>query len=458
MARGPVSRFVRAGALAVLLLLGATVAVADDTDGLRSQLSEVQSEQAEREAELAQVQEQAADARGRLEVAEAELAESRAALSEVREELDEARAELAEARALAQEARAALREITDELEVTEGELLATQLQLDNRVRAAFKYGQVSFAEAFVGVRDITDFLNSTTYVSHVMANDKDLVDAVAALVAEVESQRAEAQAARVTSEREAARAERAAAQVERAESQQAALTEQVAERRAAQQDALAALQEDAAAISEHLDDLERSEDQVRSQIADAERRAQQRLEAERQRREAERQAQLADEAARNEPSGGEGATEGTSPDDPESGGPTGPPPPATSDGWLRPSDGRLTSGYGYRTHPVHGGQRLHAGVDLASPTGSPVRASRDGIVSFVGWMSGYGNTVMVSHGDGLVTLYAHLSSYGVSYDDFVLQGDTVGGVGMTGTATGPHLHFEVRVGGSPQNPCGYIPC
>jgi murein DD-endopeptidase MepM/ murein hydrolase activator NlpD len=87
-----------------------------------------------------------------------------------------------------------------------------------------------------------------------------------------------------------------------------------------------------------------------------------------------------------------------------------------------------------------------------------VRASRDGIVSFVGWMSGYGNTVMVSHGDGLVTLYAHLSSYAVSYDDFVLQGDTLGGVGMTGTATGPHLHFEVRVGGSPQNPCGYIPC
>ena len=111
-----------------------------------------------------------------------------------------------------------------------------------------------------------------------------------------------------------------------------------------------------------------------------------------------------------------------------------------------------------RTHPVHGGQRLHAGVDLASPTGTPVQASRDGIVSFVGWMSGYGNTVMVSHGDGHVTLYAHLSSYGVSYDDYVPQGAVLGGVGMSGTATGPHLHFEVRVGGQPQNPCGYIPC
>jgi murein DD-endopeptidase MepM/ murein hydrolase activator NlpD len=459
-----VSRFVRAGALVVLLSLGATVAVADDTDGLRSQLSRVQSEQVERQAELAQVQAQATDARERLDVAEAELEESRAALAEVREELKEARAELAEARELADEARATLLEVTDRLEVTEAELLDTQILLDNRVRAAFKYGQVSFAEAFVGVRDITDFLNSTTYVSHVMANDKDLVDAVAALVREVETQRAEAQAARVTSEREAARAERATAQVERAEEQQAALTEQVAERRAAQQEALAALQQDAAAISEHLDDLERSEDQVRAQIADAERRAQQRIEAERQRREAERQARLAEEAAREQAarndgaSGGGDVTERSGQNDPGPTNPTEPPPPATSDGWLRPTNGRLTSGYGYRTHPVHGGQRLHAGVDLASPTGSPVRASRDGVVTFVGWMSGYGNTVMVSHGDGLVTLYAHLSSYAVSYDAFVLQGDTLGGVGMTGTATGPHLHFEVRVGGSPQNPCGYIPC
>ncbi len=446
------SRFVRAGALAVLLSLGATVAVADDTDGLRSQLSQVQSEQEEREAELARVQEQAADARERLAIAETELEESRAALAEVREELTEARAELAAARELAHEARAALREVTDQLEVTEAELLDTQVQLDNRVRAAFKYGQVSFAEAFVGVRDITDFLNSTTYVSHVMANDKDLVDAVGALVAKVEAQRSEAQAARVASEREAARAQRATAQVERAEAEQAALTEQVTERRAARQAALSALQQDAAAISEHLDDLERSEDQVRAQIADAERRTQQRLEAERQRREAERQRREAEETARDDAAGGgDTPTEGSGPDEPT---PTEP----ISNGWLRPSNGRLTSGYGYRTHPVHGGQRLHAGVDLASPTGSPVRASREGIVSFVGWMSGYGNTVMVSHGDGMVTLYAHLSSYAVSYDDFVLQGDTVGGVGMTGTATGPHLHFEVRVGGAPQNPCGYISC
>lgn len=441
-------RFARAVALAALLSMGATVAVADDTDELRSELSENQQKQQQREQQLQEVEQQAATARERLQTAEAQLEEAQAALEQRREDVRAARAELAEARDLAQQARQELREVSGRLEATELELVGKQDQLDNRVRAAFKYGQVSFAEAFVGVRDITDFVNSTTYVGHVMANDKDLVEAVAELVATVERQRSDAQRARVASEREADRAARATAEVEAAEADQRVLTQQVAERRVAHREALEALQQDAAAISEHLDDLQRSEDQVRSQIAEAERRAQQRLEAERERQrqqaEAERRRREAEEAARSPGSDGS-----TSPS---------PTPPPASNGWLRPTDGRMSSAYGYRTHPVHGSQRLHAGVDLASPNGTAVRASREGIVSFVGWMSGYGNTVMVSHGDGLVTLYAHMSSYGVSYDDYVAQGTTVGGVGMTGTATGPHVHFEVRVGGAPQDPCGYIRC
>ena len=450
----PVSRPVRIVALAALLSLGATVAVADDTGQLRSELAENRQEQQERERELERVQEQAGDARQRLQVAERQLEEAQAALAEREEDLRRARAELEDARELAQQARRELQEVGEQLAVTETELSDKQGRLDARVRAAFKYGQVSFAEAFVGVRDISDFLNSTTYVGHVMANDKDLVDTVAGLVAEVEAQRVEAQAARVASEREAARAARATAEVEQAEADQRTLTEQVAARRAEHQTALEALQQDAAAISEHLDALQGSEDQVRARIEEVERRAQQRLEEERQRRAADEAARrLAQERARQDAGTGGGAGQDTdAPPLPDT------QPPPSANGWLRPTDGRTTSGYGYRTHPVLGGERLHAGVDLASPTGTPVRTARDGIVSFVGWMSGYGNTVMVSHGDGHVTLYAHLSSYAVSDDDYVVQGASVGGVGMSGTATGPHLHFEVRVGGRPQNPCGYIAC
>lgn len=446
------SRVVRAVALAALLSLGATVALADDTGQLRSELTDNRQEQAQRQRELERVQEQAGDARGRLQAAEQRLEEARAALAEREADLREARAELEGARELAHRARRELQTANRRLSVTEAELDGKQEQLDDRVRAAFKYGQVSFAEAFVGVRDLSDFLNSTTYVGHVMANDKDLVDAVAALVTEVEGQRARAQAARVASEREAARAARATEEVARAEADQRMLTEQVAERRASHEAALAALQEDAAAISEHLDALQDSEDQVRAQIAEAERRAQQRLEAERQRRAAE---QAARQREAEERAGAGGQAGGPSGRDTA---PVEEAPPPSSDGWLRPTDGRTTSGYGSRTHPVFGSERLHAGVDLASPTGTPVRSSREGIVSFVGWMSGYGNTVMVSHGEGLVTLYAHLSSYGVVADEYVGRGATVGGVGMSGTATGPHLHFEVRVGGQPRDPCGYISC
>lgn len=446
------SRFVRVLALAAALSLLAGVAVADDTADLRSELGENRTRQQQREQELAEVEEQAGDVRARLATAQERLDSALAQLAQREQELAAAQAELDEARGLATEARAALLEAQRRLEAAQAELALMQGRLDDRVRAAFKYGQVSFAEAFVGTRDIADFLNSTTYVGHVMASDRELVEGVSALLDEVERQRGEAHAARVASEREAQRAEAAAAEVEVATRDQQRLTGQVAQRRAAHASALEELEQDAAVISEHLDDLQRSEDQVRSQIAAAEREAQERLEAERQRRAREqRERELAQQPPGDDgDSGGGGGDEGDSaPDEP---------PPSLNDGWLRPTDGRVTSGYGYRTHPVHGGQRLHAGVDLASSSGTPVRASRDGIVSFVGWMSGYGNTVMVSHGDGLVTLYAHLSSYSVSRDAYVPQGQTVGGVGMTGTATGPHVHFEVRTGGSPQNPCGYVSC
>ena len=462
------SRLVRVLVFATLFSVVAGVAVADDTEDLRSQLEDTQQLQERRASELEEVRQQAGTARERLERAEQALETAQDELAQRREDLRAARAELAEARELAEQAREELREVRKRLAETEAELDLKQIQLDNRVRAAFKYGQVSFAEAFVGTRDMSDFLNSTTYVGHVMANDRDLVEAVVGLLGQVEAQRAEAQVARTTSEREAQRAAAAATEVEQATRDQRRLTDQVAQRRVAHAEALEELQQDAAAISEHLDDLGQSEDRVRSQIAEAERRAEERLAEERRRQqEAAAEAERAAERARQERER-QAAESAPSPgtDSPSSGGgttspapaPQPSPPPVSNNGWLRPTGGHVSSGYGYRTHPVHGGQRLHAGVDLASPSGTPIRASRDGIVSFVGWMNGYGNTVMVSHGEGMVTLYAHLSSYAVSRDAYVAQGQTVGGVGMTGTATGPHLHFEVRVNGNPQNPCIYISC
>lgn len=120
--------------------------------------------------------------------------------------------------------------------------------------------------------------------------------------------------------------------------------------------------------------------------------------------------------------------------------------------FLRPVRGRITSRFDYRRHPILGGRRFHTGVDIAAPGGTPIRAAREGVVIFAGWLGGYGKCVIIDHGDGYTTLYGHCSSICVSRGQHVSRGQVVGRVGSTGLSTGPHLHFEVRYRGRPVNP------
>ena len=117
----------------------------------------------------------------------------------------------------------------------------------------------------------------------------------------------------------------------------------------------------------------------------------------------------------------------------------------------------ITSGFGWRMHPIYGSSRFHAGIDLDADTGDAIFAAAGGLVVAAGWRGGYGNCVVIDHGGGIGTLYGHMSSIGVSTGQTVGQGDRVGAVGSTGASTGPHLHFEVRVYGEPVNPVPYLP-
>jgi murein DD-endopeptidase MepM/ murein hydrolase activator NlpD len=114
---------------------------------------------------------------------------------------------------------------------------------------------------------------------------------------------------------------------------------------------------------------------------------------------------------------------------------------------------RLSSTFGMRKHPVLGRMRAHKGVDYAARTGTPIMAAGDARVSFVGWKNGYGRAVILDHGQGRSTLYGHLSAWGkAKTGQRVSQGKTIGYVGMSGLATGPHLHYEFRVNGKQVNP------
>ena len=122
-----------------------------------------------------------------------------------------------------------------------------------------------------------------------------------------------------------------------------------------------------------------------------------------------------------------------------------------------PADGEVTSPFGWRVHPIFGTQRLHTGIDIGADYGDAIRAADGGVVIHADWMGGYGNAVIIDHGNGISTLYAHNSQLLVSEGQTVAKGQTVARCGSTGYSTGPHLHFEVRHNGSPVNPLNYLP-
>lgn len=122
-------------------------------------------------------------------------------------------------------------------------------------------------------------------------------------------------------------------------------------------------------------------------------------------------------------------------------------------GSLRmPVTGPITSGFGWRTHPIYGVRRFHSGVDIGAAVGTPIRAAADGIVVYSGWWGAYGNCVIVDHGSGITTVYAHCQGLLVGRGQKVSAGHAIATVGSTGLCTGPHLHFELRRQGTPVSP------
>ncbi len=121
-----------------------------------------------------------------------------------------------------------------------------------------------------------------------------------------------------------------------------------------------------------------------------------------------------------------------------------------------PSNGYISSPYGWRKHPLLGYRRLHTGMDFAAGYGSTIRAADSGTVIYSGWHGGYGKTVIINHGKGITTLYAHSSKLYVKSGESVKRGQAISAVGSTGLSTGPHLHFEVRKNGTPVNPANYL--
>lgn len=123
---------------------------------------------------------------------------------------------------------------------------------------------------------------------------------------------------------------------------------------------------------------------------------------------------------------------------------------------LWPTDGRISSPFGYRSDPINSLEKKHEGIDIAAPYGADIRAAANGKVIFSGTNGNYGKCIIINHNNGITTLYAHASSLLVKEGETVKKGDVIAKVGSTGKSTGPHLHFEVRINGTPDDPTKYL--
>lgn len=316
-------------------------------------------------------------------------------LAAIDQQITRVKARLHDTRQKLAQARKEQAELAKRLEMLTQRLRRRENLLAQRLRAAYKYRSVSYLSLLTNARDIRD-LNSRSFVlRQIVKTDRELLEQVRADQQEV----AQAKAAMDALVRRIAGLESdlRAQQTELADAQeekQAALRA-IARERALYERQLAELEAESQAIARRL----------RALMATPKGRARA--------------------------------------DRPWSG------------RFVRPVEGQFTSGFGMRVHPIFKVRKMHTGIDIAAPAGTPIRAAGGGVVVEAGYIRGYGYTVIIDHGGGVATLYAHCSALLVAAGQEVTRGQTIARVGSTGYSTGPHLHFEVRVNGEPVNPLNY---
>jgi murein DD-endopeptidase MepM/ murein hydrolase activator NlpD len=356
-----------------------------------------------------------AAAAGRLDVLQANDDQLEQAVADLDEHVRTQSAGVAAARQAVEAAEAASAEAARRLEATRASMTGLRDEVVARAVAVYIRPGGDGLDQLVGSRSALEAARKHALLESVHGHDADVLDQLGAAEEDEERDRQAAEAAAAAAAERRREAEDRLAELEGARAEQARLHD--------------ALQVRISEVLSEVEALAAQEQALTRAIAGEEAAA--RAAA------ARRAAEAAPRTAPSRTSSGAAAP-------PASAG------PARSGGMVWPARGPQTSGFGTRWG------RLHAGIDIGAPTGTPIFAAAAGTVSFSGTMSGYGNVVTVDHGGGLTTLYAHQSRIAASVGQQVGAGDVIGYVGSTGRSTGPHLHFETRVGGTPRNPLGYL--
>lgn len=342
------------------------------------------------------------------------------------------------------------RQITEkeaELEQAKAKEAEYQAEFEQRVRAMEERGNVSYWSVLFQASDFSDLLDRIDMIGEIMDADDQVLDQLAEARQAVVQAKADLEASRQGQQETLAQQQSQQAQLQAQQAEVDRLIQEIT----AQSDVYA----------RQIEQLEDSQDAVAQQIAQAEATYQKQLAAEKAAAEQAAQKAAAEKAAAEKAAAAAKAaaekaaqqkqqTSSSSGGGSTSSGSQSSQTTASASGCLWPiaSSHRVTSPFGWRTHPITGRQHLHGGIDIAAPNGTPILAAKAGVVVISLYGSSYGNYVVLSHPDGTRTLYAHMSQRSVSAGDTVSQGQTVGLVGSTGSSTGNHLHFETWTGSS----------
>ena len=347
------------------------------------------------EDQLADLQRQAEEQQAKTNEASAKVENVSERLRQIQEELRVATAEYREVKGQLDSVEDKISDNTELLEKTEADLKVKNKKLQQRVRDIYINGQISYVDVLFGAKDFADLMTRMDVLKRIIKHDYDLIMKVKEEKATVENTRAQLEKDKAEAEVLVTDAQAKKAKVEDKESEQQVLLDQAIYDR----DTSERMYEEIMAASQEVANMIR-----RSQMSSA---------------------------------GYSGA-------------------PAGAGGMIWPISGPITSEFGWRTHPIFGRARFHSGLDIGGDYGMPIYAAAAGTVIYAGWISGYGNAVIIDHGGGVTTLYGHNDSLNVSEGENVAQGQVIAMCGSTGNSTGPHCHFEVRENGEPVSPYGYL--
>lgn len=440
-------------AVAVLSTGGITVS-ADSIEDLKKQIKEHESEKLKITEEKEELDQNRIETEGKMEEnlnrqrsVEAEIAEIENDLVQTQNNITTKENEIDETNKEIDQLTERIAVLKEEIEILEEKIEKRDELLKERLRAIQQNGgQLKYLQVIFDSKSFADFISRAAAVNTILDQDKQIMDEQAADKKLLSENKKEVEESK---EKVVAKKEELEVQKQELVALKAKLDDQKAEREklmAQLELEFNHLEEIKLTIEEEQAVLAAEEKAKAQAIALAQKKVEEleqlAREEERKRKEAEKNGQKVASAPNT--STGSVSTGG-------------------SGIFIHPAKGPITSPFGMRFHPIHKVNRMHNGIDFAVPTGTPLYAPADGAVSIASWLRGFGNVIMISHyidGQHYTTVMAHLSRIDVSPGDVVTQGQVIGATGNTGDSTGPHLHFEVRLGGyggTPVNPISYLP-